>query len=359
MEFFRWVERTMEKQKVIDFPRAGLEYLENNEPPEDSPYYDFHKELVQFIKKLLPSPNDIKVRQHIIDELCERIKKALADLKPNNMNSRIIVLPCGSSMNGTFLPEADVDLILYFYPLPCNPVQVMDTLIQQLEDIVQVNSFQPIPQAKVPVLRFVVEPGIQIDLSIDELRGPLNVQAVRQIFTKFPSILPAQVFFKCLLHKAKLDHPYVGGINAYTLQLMLVAYIQHHGIPANITEAIIGICNFYGNEFNFTLTGIDVKGNGRFFSRYDEKHMTLESPTTMIIIDPLNRDPFNADSDILYLGLNAFRMNQIRQVLQEAYKNITEGNGKALLSTFEETINTFDEIRQRIDTFSEHLPKEQ
>ena len=349
----------MGQQKVIEFPDSGLEYLENNSPPPDSPYNNFHHNLVDFIKKLLPTKNDVKVRQYIIEMLRERITRALAVLSPNNMNSHIIVLPCGSSMNGTFLPEADIDLILYFYPIPCNPVQAMYTLIPQLEDIASPDSFQPIPQAKVPVLKFVVEPKIQIDLSFDELRGPLNVLAVRNIFSKFPCLLPAQVFFKCLLHKSKLDHPYIGGINAYTLQLMLLAYIQHHGIPDNITDFVLGICNFYGNEFNFTLTGIDVKGNGRFFSRYEDRHMAYESPTTMLIIDPLNRDPFNPESDTLYLGLNAFRMTQIRQVFQETYNSIKEGKGDEVLLSFKEVLETFDEIRNNINIFLEDLPSDE
>ena len=339
MEFFRWVERIMPDQKVIDFPHEGIEYLDSNEPPTDSPYYSFHKSLVQFIKKLLPTKYDILVRQHIIDELCQRIKDSLSYFQSN-----LIILPSGSSVNGTFLPEADIDLSLYFYPSPCNAVEVMDALINQLSDLA-VDSFQPIPQAKVPVLKFVVNPGIQIDLSVDELRGPLNVQAVRKIFTSFPCLHPAQVFLKCLLHKNKLDQPYIGGISSYTLQLMLLAYIQHNGIPANITDAIIGICNFYGNEFNFTLTGIDVKGNGRFFSRYQEDCLTLESPTTMKIIDPLNPDNT--------LGHNAFRMNQIRQEMQKAYNSIIEGKGEELLQSFDDVIKSFEEIQNNIKTFAE------
>ncbi|KAK8896052.1 hypothetical protein M9Y10_013940 [Tritrichomonas musculus] len=339
MEFFKWVDRVIGQQKVIDFPREGMEYLESNEPPTDSPYYSFHKSLVQFIKKLLPTQYDIKVRQHIIDELCQKIKDILG-----TMNQSLIVLPSGSCLNGTFLPEADIDLVLFVYPNPCNPVEVMELLMDQLGEFA-IDNFQPIPQAKVPVLKFVVKPGIQIDLTIDELRGPLNVNAVRKIFTSYPCLLPAQVFLKCLLHKYKLDQPYIGGISSYTLQLMLLAYIQHKGIPNNITEAIIGICKFYGSEFNFTLTGIDVKGNGRFFSRYQEDCLTLESPTTMKILDPLN--PNNT------LGHNAFRMNQIRQEMHNVYNSIIEGKGEELLQTFDDVIKSFEEIQNNIKSYAE------
>lgn len=337
MEFFRWVDRVIGQQKVIDFPQVGIDYLDSNELPPDSPNYAFNKSLVRFIKRLLPTKNDIFIRQHIIDELCKRIKEALAYLKQH-----LIVLPCGSSLNGTFIPDADIDLILFVYPNPCNPVEVMEVLINQLADLA-VDSFQPIPQAKVPVLKFVVKPGIQIDLSIDELRGPLNVNAVKKIFTDSPCLLPAQVFLKCLLHRLKLDQPYIGGISSYTLQLMLLAYIQHHGIPPNIVDLITGVCDFYGNKFNFTLTGIDIKGHGRFFSRYKEQCLTLESPTTMKIIDPLNPDNT--------LGHNAFRMIQIRQEMQKAHKAIIEGKGEELLQSFEDVFKSFDEIHQNIDTY--------
>jgi non-canonical poly(A) RNA polymerase PAPD5/7 len=145
---------------------------------------------------------------------------------------------------------------------------MMEHLQQQLEDLIQPGSLHSLPQARVPVLKFVVEPGIQIDLTIDELRGPLNVISVRPMFTSFPILLTAQLFLKGLLRLNDLDQPYTGGISSYTLHLLLVAYLQYRGEFPYLTEFLGGFCRYYADEFNFTLTGIDVRGNGRLFSRF-------------------------------------------------------------------------------------------
>jgi non-canonical poly(A) RNA polymerase PAPD5/7 len=336
MEFFRFVERAMSSQGVIGFPEVGLTYLNDHQPPPDHPHHALSLELVAFIRSLLPTPPDIAVRQQIIDNLCRRIKDALLQGSHEN----VIVLPCGSCLNGTFLPEADIDLILFRYPTPCHAPQMMEHLQQQLEDLIEPGSLHSLPQARVPVLKFVVDPGIQIDLTIDELRGPLNVVSVRQLFTSFPILLPAQLFLKCLLRLNDLDQPYTGGISSYTLHLLLVAYLQHRGESPYLTEFLSGFCRYYADEFNFTLTGIDVRGNGRLFSRLAEDALALDSPASMHIIDPLNVKNV--------LGNNAFRTAKMRQVFRETAHAIDSGDAGALLSQFESLLRDFDVRRALI-----------
>ena len=335
MEFFRWVARILDTQKVIGFPEPGLAFLDEHVLPESHPNYTFSTHLTELIKRLIPSAAEVAVRQSIIDKLCTRIREALGETKANH----ILVFPCGSCLTGTFLAGSDIDLVLFQYPSPCNAVEIMETLTQRLDDLATSSSFQPLPQAKVPVLKFTVEPSIAIDLTIDELIGPLMVGACRRWFYEFPVLLPAQLFLKLLLRKHNLDQPYIGGISSYTLEILGLAYLQHVGNPTDISEFIMGFCDFYGNQFNFSLTGIDVRGPGKFFSRHQSGNLNLESPTTCYIIDPLN--PRNI------LGHNAFKMNQIRDVLRDAYTMMKEGRGDELLAQFDEVISEF-EVKRRL-----------
>jgi non-canonical poly(A) RNA polymerase PAPD5/7 len=247
-------------------------------------------------------------------------------------------------MNGTFLPEADIDLVLFHYPNPCNPEQIMEVLSQHLAPIAIESSFQRLPHARVPVLKFKVRPGIQIDLTIDDLHGLLSITAIRNIFSTFPCILPAQLFLKTLLHKHNLDQPYYGGISSYTLQLLIVAYLQAKGEPNSLVELLTGVCGFYGNEFNFTLTGIDVKENGKFFSRFHDGKLALESPTTMYIIDPLNSKNI--------LGHNSFKVPQIRQVFRDVWQMLSEGKGEELVEQFGGVMNDFEQRRRGIEEYA-------
>jgi non-canonical poly(A) RNA polymerase PAPD5/7 len=340
MEFFRFVDRAFQPYQVVSFPDVGFDYLSRQQPPPDYPYTEFTTNLTELVQSLAASRVEIAVRQYIINFLIHRIKDALAE----QFSQNFVILPCGSCISGTFLPEADIDLVLYQYPVPCNPSEIMELLEATFGDVVIPGTWQPLAQAKVPVLKFAVDPGIQIDLTIDELHGPLGIPTVRQIFQSFPILLPTQLFLKCLLYKQKLDQPYTGGISSYTLQFMCLAYLQYKGQPECLADFICGLCNFYGNEFNFTLTGIDVKGNGRFFSRLKEGKMYLESPTTMCIIDPLN--PTNV------LGHNSFKMGAIKQVFRETHEMITTGKVKELFEQFDGVRAEFQAKRQAIAEYA-------
>lgn len=341
MQFFQWANETLSQNKVIPFPEEGLAYLER-EPPQDPVLNQFHEKLVSFIKQLIPNKGDVIIRQHIVDQICTQIRTTI-NVPPKE---NLIILPCGSCMSGTFLPNADIDFAIFFYPSPCNPVNVMNELQIALGDFAM-DGFNPLPQAKVPVLKFLAQPGISIDISFDELHGPLCVPTVREIFKNIPCILPAQIFLKAMLRKSKLDQPFLGGISSYTLQLMILAYVQYAGEPANITDLIVGFCNFYGNIFNFTLTGIDVSEGGRFFSRAKEGKLSPDTPTAMYIQDPLNNKNV--------LGHNAFKMNEIREELKLAHQLITSGKGEELINGLLGEIIEIHSIHDAIKDYAHSL----
>lgn len=336
MEFFKWAGRALSSQKIMEFPSKGLDYLNSNHYPKDHPYYLINEEIVNIIKRVAPTQDEVIIRQNIADKICSTLHKILEREKSANQMF-ILAFPSGSCLNGTFLPDADIDIALFAYPYPLNPVLIMNELQNGFRSIAIPNSFLPVPQTKVPVLKFSVDPGIQIDISIDELHGPLNVASIRKIFDDFPCIIPGQLFLKLLLHIHGLDKPYVGGISSYTLQILILAYIQSHGIPQNITELIIGFCHFYGYDFNFTLTGIDVAGIGCFFSRKERNCLNLEKPLTMYIIDPLNR------SNIL--GHNAFKTNELRRIFRDTEEILITGNVNALITMFKQQLDTYDDLQ--------------
>ena len=344
MHFFESVNEVLSKNKVAPFPEVGIRFLKDK-TPEDKNLAEFHKTLTEFILQLIPTETDVVVRQHLVDLLTQRIKETLDS---SYTDQKIIILPSGSCMNGTFLPTADIDFALFFFPCPCKPTEVMQELMDNLSDL-SIEGFTPLPQAKVPVLKFSIEPGISIDISFDELQGPLNVFAVRNIFESMPYLLPAQVFLKAVLHTNNLDKPFKGGISSYTLQLMLVAYVQYSGVPSSVTDLITGFCNFYGNVFNFTLTGIDVTGGGSFFSRKNKNKLTLETPAAMYIIDPFN--PNNI------LGLNAFRMNEIKDVLKYVHQRIIGGKWKEVFDSLQNELIENRTMHAILENFAkkEHL----
>ena len=228
MHFFEQIGKELGKsQKVQQFPQSGIDFMNENLP--SSPLqFSLHQNLSQLTKSLIPNSTDIEIRQYVIDQLRILITKALTgwcdSQIENNEENRVIVLPCGSCMSGTFLPNADIDIALFLYPVIANPQDVIERVIEYLtHNSKHCKNFLALPNARVPVLKFVVFDRIPVDLSIDELHGPLSVSAIKNIFSTMPYLLPAQLFLKLILYTKELDQPYKGGISSYMLILMLVA----------------------------------------------------------------------------------------------------------------------------------------
>ena len=341
MRFFKMIDSAFSSHKVLKFPDAGIEFLENNKPK--NPFFlPFYQKLVLFIKNLIVSKEDIEVRQILIDEIVQKIQSQY-----QTDSNDIIILPCGSSMNGTFLSNSDIDLALLSYPMPSSP-DMMDELKVSLQDLLlPQGNYQPIPTAGVPVLKFDIKPGISIDLTFDDIHGPLSVSPINDIFKQMPFICPAQLFFKFILREKDLEKPFTGGISSYTLLMMLVGYVQQTGPPHDIVDLILGFCKFFGKDFNYSLTGIDIRNSGILFSRIEKNMLSLESPSTMCIIDPLN--PKNI------LGHNSFNMPKIQMIFYQIYQAIEHGEGETLLKDFDSEVMNLKTFQNQIKQYANEI----
>lgn len=331
--FFERVREQMSKNEIMHFPEPGIDFLSKS-PDENSSNYKLHNKIVENIKKIIPNDDDIYIRKYIIKTICKNIENNLKEEK-----GKFFILPYGSCMNGTSLPVSDIDIALFTYPAPSRPGAIMQKLEAKLRNIC--SDFVPLPSAAIPVMKFKIRPGVSVDLSIDELHGVLTVPFVKKVFSKFPCLLPAQLFFKALLHSRGLNSPYTGGISSYHLHLMLLAYLQYSGEPTNITDFIVGVLDFYGNKFNYILTGIDVRGTGRLFSRYPD-HLCLDNPT-MYIIDPMNEKNI--------IGRNSFRIFSIKEFFSDLHKSLVEDTDNGIRSAFFDFDSSVHFYRESLNEF--------
>ena len=337
MNFFNWCREALKGQRVIEFPAEGYSAISGMKNSDDP----FKRSFFQFIQKVAPTERDAAIRQLFLDDIISRIAGIVEERAPNH---KFILAPCGSSLNGTFIPESDIDIALFFYPKTPDPKTIVNALFKGMKDILIPDSFKPILQASVPLVKFEIDPGIQVDLSIDELHGPLNVESIRQYQKMHPYVLPIHLFVKCLLFLKQLDSPYTGGLSSYTVLCMIVAFLQNKGPFEDVIDALTGFLDFYGNEFNYILVGIDMKEGGQFFSRYKTGTVSWQSPATLLIKDPLNFEN--------KLGHNSFSLQEIREAFQESHNLIVTGQGVKLLAQFDTLLELLDSKKMIID---EHL----
>lgn len=331
MLFFQRLEATLSRRKVPPFPDAGRRFLAVVSDMANENLQELHPILVGFIQNLIPTQNDVAVRRFIISEICPKLQAVIAPIVPD-----ALVYPHGSCMSGTFLPTSDIDLAVFSRTGHIIPTHLMQHLLDEMPSVITAKNFNPIPTARVPVLKFYGPGDVPIDLTLDEIRGPLNSPTICKLFHDIPCTLPAQLFFKCALRNRELDQPYKGGVSSYTLQLMLVAYVQYAGVPKNVTELIIGFCRFFGFEFNYIMTGIDVSGHGSFFSRVTEPS---DVPLNIHIRDPLN--PRNI------LGHNSFRIMDIRQLFRDIYTAFMSGDGTEFLKSLDVELEAIKTMREK------------
>ena len=172
--------------------------------------------------------------------------------------------------------------------------------------------------------------GSLVDISLGTLFGPLAVIFMQRLYNQYPFLYCVQLILKLLLYHYELNEPFTGGISSYVLQMMIISYIQFHDND-NLTDIILGFLKYYGEEFNFVLTGIDVRDDGRLFSRYKEDCISYDSTPSMYIVDPLN--PSHV------LGDNALKIRKIKEVFSNVYRKLISTDWQDFFAELDETVN--------------------
>lgn len=330
-EFFKMLEDDINEIRITNFPEPAMEYIRKNLPKTDRDK-QIHKKLLGILELISPSKRDANLRQRIIHDLSLFIKSHLSKYE------KVIFGPCGSSYNGTYLPDSDIDIAILVHP--CDDIEaVMKSVSLALGKMSEFDVVKQLPFARVPVLKVKANPGVNVDISFGTLHGPLAVSYFQRVYSKYPYLHGAQLFLKLLLYHYDVNEPFTGGISSYVLQIMIISYIQLHSCNS-LTDIVLGFLKFYGQEFNFFLTGIDVANEGRLFSRYVENCMSYDSPVSMHIIDPLN--PSNI------LGDNAFKIREIKDIFANVYRKLTSPNWNEFFAELDETVDSLVKLKKQL-----------
>ena len=219
------------------------------------------KELDDFIDWINPTEEETQIRLFTVYKYSKIIESFLP---------KTTAVTQGSSITNSFIPTSDIDIIIFGMPEDIDVASTLSKLVNHLWNIRSINKAIVLKHAKVPIAKIAdKEFGINIDIGIGNINGPLNVPRVLKYFSTFPLLRPTLLFFKVLTTINDLHDPATGGFGSnHLMQIILFVIMQNkEGEFKNAADLIVAVLELLVNRMNFFLTGITTVDGGHFFSK--------------------------------------------------------------------------------------------
>jgi predicted nucleotidyltransferase len=280
-------------------------------------FRDLSTEISSFCDFVSPTPAERSNRQAVIDE----IRGIIADIWPN---ARVDVF--GSQMTGLYLPESDIDMVVFGARAP--PNHRLNRLASEFRKRQLVSDLEVIGKAKVPIVKFTHSAsGIHVDVCFEVANGLHSGRIMKQFLQKMAPLRSLVLVLKYFLTQRALNETYTGGVGSFLLQMMLVSMLQHHKrrrqhqhrSSDQQPEASLGMLlyeffDLYGRSFNYATTGISVKDGGTYFRKAQRGWCNEQRPMSLAVENPLEPD--------IDVGRNAFEIMRVRQAFCFAAQQI-------------------------------------
>ncbi|MCO5586211.1 hypothetical protein L7F22_040150 [Adiantum nelumboides] len=275
---------------------------------DDGSMLQLHKELEEFYEQRRPKQNDAELRAHAL----ERVKLVIRAFWPT-----CEVKVFGSFSTGLYLPKvSDIDILILGSPSGrwVGDIEQFRALGTALRSSGVARHVEFIGRAKVPILKFREEQsGIPFDVNFklnQELRA---ADLISTSLASYPCLAPLYLFLKAYLHFKHLNEVYhTGGLNSYTLFVMLYTFLQAHphGCQAlsksGLGFLLAGFFHFYGVSLNVQEYGISCVSGVRFFLKSQKNFVDFRKPYLLAVEDPLM--PSND------IGKNSFNYPKIQSI---------------------------------------------
>lgn len=231
------------------------------------------------------------------EDLVSRLHRCLQRIEPGSQLHAF-----GSFASGMYLPTGDMDLVLLTgpflsakarsrFPPPTRPINSYTTLIRK-EGIAEPGSVQPIPKAKVPIIKFVDKiTGLKVDLSFNNTTGIDANQTYQQWKARYPGMQQLVAAIKHYLMIRGLGDVSTGGLGGFSLSCLVVSLLQLKPLAQrslSLGSNLIEFFNLYGKHFNRQKFGIRLD-----FPSYFEKVRMPLSDFQYLINSPVNISPFH------------------------------------------------------------------
>ena len=222
-----------------------------------------HEEILDFYTYMQPRRCERYMRLQVFD----KVKRTILTHWPH---AQVYVF--GSFCTSLYLPTSDIDIVVMgeWVKLPLYSLE--EAFLKA--DIAIEDSILVLDKTAVPIIKFIDKATeVKVDISFNHMSGVHSVHLICQCIQQFPLLPPLAMVIKQFLNQRQLNEVYYGGINSYSLILMLVSFFQchprnHSGEPsANLGVLLTEFFELYGRQFNYTKVGISVLNGGCYFPK--------------------------------------------------------------------------------------------
>lgn len=220
-------------------------------------------------------PKDFEqvVRAKLVEDLSHRVRRYFLDADVHCF---------GSFPAGLYLPISDMDLVMVSdgfmktgrikYGKERGFLRNFASFLKN-EKMASPDSIEIISKAKVPLVKYIDKTtGLRIDISFENDTGIIANRTFQDWKTKFPAMPILVTLIKHLLCMRGLNEPVNGGIGGFSVTCLVVSLLQlmpqvqsGNMIPEHhLGEVLMEFLDLYGNQINFSTTGITLNPPGYF-----------------------------------------------------------------------------------------------
>ncbi|CDW72233.1 UNKNOWN [Stylonychia lemnae] len=343
---FNFQDRSQNFYDSPNFPQSPDEYQHQQDDYErkNALIAGFYETLSQQLESLMNTIENkldsvAKERISAINLLEKLINE---NLKPQN-NQAFQIKMYGSMASKLAIEQSDVDLAvvgLEFQGIRELQIKEMRVLFERLQESLKYlkkSSILFIESATIPVIKLSIDleelsishqDGIEIEIdpqmrnlgiditfedqSLSLFYGPEGqrvnlgiqcIQYIQDLCYQQPFLKPIVLFMKKLLQNSNLNQPFYGGINSYSLVLMVSAFLNKFGNYSTPSQSLFEFLRYFGYYFDAETVMIDNQD-------FIKTMCPMIDPMT--ILDPLNKANNTTRS--------AFRIREIQEVFKRVFE---------------------------------------
>ncbi|KAJ3291290.1 hypothetical protein HK104_006191, partial [Borealophlyctis nickersoniae] len=227
-------------------------------------------EIEDFTCYIEPTEVEMAVRNDVFKRLAFQIAPARSGLE---------VLLFGSAASGLYLPDSDIDLVIYnpggsLQPSKSECTKNLRKHWSKLET--QVKHIELIGRARVPIIKLRDSmSGLRVDISYNQLGGSHTVDTIRGLAQELPALKPLCLVLKLFLINRELNEVMSGGVGGYAIILWIAAFLRLHpliyterypeGTPkstdnVNLGALLLDFFHMFGFTFDYHRMGLSPRG---------------------------------------------------------------------------------------------------
>ena len=233
-----------------------------------------HDEIVDFFRYIGPSKQEHTSRVALIERIERVVMRTWA-------NAAVEVF--GSAKTGLYLPTSDIDLCVCLDVQESQKTDVLRALKNSLADegFSSPDSIMVLDLVHTPIIKFTDRATLyKVDIGVNLRNHRESATFTAQQIRNFPQLPYLLFVLKQFLSYHQLLEVYSGGINSYSLVLMIISMLQLRSKvvnwrtqKVNLGVLLLEFFELYGQNFNHETCSINVLDQGSYEQRsFMENH---------------------------------------------------------------------------------------